>query len=76
MTAKVENLCARKRTKQIVVDAGERACINCVWYEQHYRQNRGNVAMWVPVCAGWCLRQDRPKGPLTRPCRNFAQERQ
>ena len=41
MTAKVENYCAHKRTRQVSIETSERACINCIWFEQHYRPNRG-----------------------------------
>lgn len=74
MTTKVESYCASKRMRQVVVDAAERACINCIWYEQYYRRNRGNLGGWVPACAGWCLRQDKAKGPLARPCREYERE--
>lgn len=49
MTAKVENYCAQKRNRSISVNASERACVNCIWYDQYYRQTRGNVSAWVPT---------------------------
>lgn len=69
--AKVENLAMSKRDRRIVFSAKERRCINCIWYEQYYRANRGNVALWVPVCAGNCLLQDKAYSPFKAACKCF-----
>ena len=76
MIAKVENYCAQKQNtgKQIVVDAGEKVCLNCIWYEPYYRQNRGNIQMWVPTCSGYCILRDKQRGPLCQPCKDFEKE--
>lgn len=74
MTAKVENYCAHKQTKSVPVDTGERVCLNCIWYEQFHRQNRGNIRAWVPTCYGYCILKDTLKGPLYRPCKDFERE--
>ncbi len=74
MTAKVENFCMTKRIKSISVDSSERACVNCIWYEQHYRKNRGNVSAWVPTSIGYCLLRDVMRGALRGPCGNFERE--
>ena len=76
MTAKVENYCTSQRDSvQIVhVDRGTRACINCIWYEQYHRQNRGNVRLWVPVDAGHCILHDRQRGPLRGACKDYETE--
>lgn len=71
MTAKVENYCQNKRTSVVTVDQTERACINCIWYEQYYRRNRGNIVSWVPTCIGYCILKDQRRGPLRQPCRKF-----
>lgn len=71
-TAKVENLCAYKRTQGISVDESIRACINCGYYEQYYRKSRGNVRGWVPTSAGYCLLKDCHRGPLRQACKEFA----
>lgn len=71
MPAKVENLCKRKKTRNISVDSSERACVNRIWYEQHYRQNRGNVQLWVPISTGYCLLKDKPRRALMPPCRKY-----
>ncbi len=73
MTAKVENYCAKThfRSKMIVVEGGEKVCINCAWYQQHYRDNRGNLDQRIPINSGCCILLDRPRGPLCRPCRDF-----
>jgi hypothetical protein len=74
MTAKVENLCATKKTRSISVDIGERACINCIWYEQHYRPGRGNVSALVPTSMGYCLLKDGARGALRQPCKSYETE--
>ena len=74
MTAKVENYCATKQMKRVSVDTGEKVCINCIWYEQHYRRNRGNIQGWTPTCYGFCLQMDRLRGPLCRSCKKFETE--
>ena len=71
MTAKVENLCMKKKSHTITVDTNERACINCIWYEQHYRMNRGNVVLYVPLSKGYCLLNDCDRGALRQPCGKF-----
>lgn len=74
MTAKVENFYAQKFTKNIPVDTGEKVCLNCIWYEQYYRRNRGNIQMWVPTCSGYCILRDKQRGPLCQPCKDFEKE--
>lgn len=69
--AKVENLAMSKQVRKIAVDAKTRRCINCIWYEQYYRANRGNVVGWVPVCAGNCLLQDKAYSPFKAACKCF-----
>ncbi len=74
MEAKVENYRFEHRrgtTRSISVDIGERACIHCIWYEQYYHQNRGNIAAWVPTSTGYCLRHDQQRGALRQPCRDY-----
>ena len=69
--AKVENFCMRKHTKSISIDNGERACINCIWYEQYYREGRGNVATWVPTSTGYCLLTDQSRGAMGQTCDKY-----
>lgn len=71
MTAKVENHCATLRTKSISVNRDERACVNCIWFEQYYREGRSNVRCYVPVCSGYCLLHEQSKRPMTQPCKQF-----
>ena len=72
-SAKVENYCLQRTgtTKGINVDIGTRACINCIWYEQYFRQNRGNVRAWAPTDTGYCLLHDRRRGALRQPCKDY-----
>ena len=74
MTAKVENYCIGKRSKLLYVDADVRACVNCIWYEQYYRKNRGNVSSWVATSTGYCLLNDEKRGPMRQPCRSYERE--
>lgn len=72
MTAKVESYCLQnKRVHTITVDTAERACINCIWYEQHFRKSRTNIAGWIPTCTGYCILHDEQRGPLRQPCKKF-----
>ncbi len=71
MSAKVENFCIHLKEKAISVDASERACINCIWYEQYYRKGRGNVVSWVPTSTGHCLLADQSRGALRQPCEKY-----
>lgn len=74
LTAKVENYCYQHRrgtVKSITVDIGTRACINCIWYEQYYHQNRGNVYGFVPTDTGYCLLRDQRRGTMRQPCKDY-----
>ena len=74
LEAKVENYRFQHRrgsTRSISVECGVRACINCIWYEQYYHQNRGNISAWVPTSTGYCLRHDQQRGVLRQPCKNY-----
>lgn len=75
MVAKVEGFCAQKFGKSIAVDSGKRACINCIWYEQYFRQNRGNIRAWVATSCGYCLLRDEQRGPLRQPCKDYETEK-
>lgn len=74
MTAKVANVCIGKHTRIINVDSTERACINCIWYEQYFRRGRGSVKTWVPTSIGYCLLKDAGRGALRQPCSSYEVE--
>ncbi len=74
MTAKVQNFCMSKQTKSINVESSEQACINCIWYEQYYREKRGNVKMLVPISIGLCLLNDEIRRALEQPCSEYEKE--
>lgn len=57
--------------KSVYVDIGTRACVNCIWYEQYFHKNRGNVACWVPTSTGYCILRDQQRGALRKPCRDY-----
>ncbi|MCI8525762.1 MAG: hypothetical protein HFF17_07550 [Oscillospiraceae bacterium] len=73
MTAKVENYLADRHntTQGINVEIGTRACINCIWYEKHYRENRGNIRLYVPISTGYCLLHEQNRGALRQPCKDY-----
>lgn len=73
MSAKVENYCSQHTfgTKSICVERTERACINCIWFEQHYRMNRGNIKIYTPISSGYCLLHEQRKGAMTKPCKDY-----
>lgn len=73
MPAKVESYCLQhgSGTKSITIEGSERACINCIWYEPHYRENRGNIKAYIPVSSGYCLRREQNRGALRQPCKDY-----
>lgn len=73
MTAKVENYLMNQRgtVKSMAVDIGTRACVHCIWYDQYYHQNRGNISGWVPTCLGYCLLHDQQRGAMRKPCKDY-----
>lgn len=74
MVAKVENYCIKRNDKSIHVNSSERACLNCIWYEQYYRKNCGNIKMWVPTSTEYCLLKNCRRGALKQGCKNFETE--
>lgn len=72
-SAKVENYCLQRVSgaKSINVDGGEHVCINCIWYQQYFRENRGNIRMYTPISSGYCLLHEQKKGAMTQPCKDF-----
>ena len=61
---KVENLCVKMPARSVSINSSERVCLNCIWYEQYFRQSRSTIQSWVPVSKGFC-------GPLRQPCRDY-----
>lgn len=72
---KVEHLALSRRNKSISVNSSERACINCIWYEQYYHESRTNVRCKVPTSSGYCILHEQFRGPLRQPCREFEKEK-
>jgi len=77
-TAKVENyLTAQRKTiHAIAVDSGAKACVNCIWYEKHYQENRGNISYMLIASTGYCLRRSQQCGALRKPCADFENRNQ
>lgn len=73
MAAKVENYCIQhnSRSKSIVIEGSERACINCIWYDPYFHENRGNIAGRVRTSLGWCIRREQLRGALHQPCKHY-----
>lgn len=73
ITAKVENYCLQHRfgTKSITIEGSERACINCIWYDQYFHENRGNIMAKVSASFGYCLRCRRQVSALRQPCKDY-----
>lgn len=72
-TAKFENFVLNHRSgnQSVAVNSSERVCVNCIWYEQYFRQNRGNVYGWTPTSTGYCIFNECMRGPLRQPCKYF-----
>ncbi|MBS7224396.1 MAG: hypothetical protein KH050_03475 [Clostridiaceae bacterium] len=68
---RLEKLYMQQKVSHINADQTERICVNCAFYEQYYRKNRGNVAGWVPTSIGYCLLCQCRKGALCPACKNF-----
>ncbi len=73
MSPKVENHIASNHmaNRSVTVEHDARACVNCIWYEQYFRHNRGNVVGWIPTSTGYCLRNEQKRGALRKPCKDF-----
>lgn len=73
MTAKVEDYCIHHsfQTKRMYVDGSTPACVNCIWYEQYHRENRGPGNGWVPTCYGFCLLHESQRGAMEKPCKEY-----
>ena len=76
MTAKVENLSIKRLEKPVYVSRSEKVCVNCIWYEQYYRKNRGNVALWIPTDKGYCILREISRTAMHEPCRSFENEKE
>ena len=71
---RVEKVALGRRNQIISVNSGERACINCIWYERYYRENRGNIQHRVLTSTGYCLLHEQQRGALRQPCKDFEKE--
>lgn len=73
--AKAANLAESRGCKHVVIDRSARACLNCQYYEQYWRQNRGNTMGWTPTECGYCLLKECGRGALRQPCKDFLPHR-
>ncbi len=73
LVPKVENYCSLNNSgaKSVIVEGTERACINCIWYDPYYHENRGNVKGKVRTSLGWCILNKERRGALRQPCKDF-----
>lgn len=70
LAAKVEDYCLRHSSggKCLVVEGKERVCVNCIWYDSYYHDNRGNIAGRMRTTLGWCILREQLRGALRGPC--------
>lgn len=73
MVAKVENYCLQHNfgTKVVYIEGSERACVNCIWYDPYYHENRGNIYGRVWASFGYCLQCKKQRGALRQPCKDY-----
>ncbi len=69
--AKVENYLECKKEKLVHIGGEVRGCINCIWFEQHYRRNRGNIYGFIPLVDGQCILTDEKHYVLDKPCKRY-----
>lgn len=69
--AKRENTAMNLSGCSIHINRSERRCVNCTYYEQYFRQNRGNLYGWVATCDGYCMKHECKRGALRQPCKDF-----
>lgn len=61
-------------TKQIIIGAGERVCLNCQHYDRYLREMDvpGESYKKLTVTStGYCMVLGRQRGALRRPCRDY-----
>lgn len=73
-SAEAEIQAESRRTKMVVIDHTERACINCQRYEPYMRENRGNIACRYLTSKGYCLQWEEEKSALHPVCGKFLKE--
>lgn len=73
-SVEAEILADSRRTKMVVIDHTERACINCQRYEPYMRENRGNIACRYLTSKGYCLQWEEEKSALHPVCGKFLKE--
>ena len=74
MSREIEVLFNKRETNHVVVNGAERYCVNCVYFEQYYRKNRGNVYGWVGTSSGYCVLREQAKSAMAQPCCKFRRE--
>lgn len=70
-TAQAENLAESRKARSVTIETSARACINCQYYEQYYRKNRGNICGWIPTSTGYCLLKECRREALWQTCKDF-----
>lgn len=63
-----------RKARRVTIETSARACINCQYYEQYFRSNRGNTYGWVPTDTGYCLLNECRRGALRQPCKEFLRQ--
>lgn len=70
-TAAFENQAYSLKTQSISVNGSEKACINCQYFEQYFRRNRGNVRGWMGTSKGYCILKEEERCAMAQPCIDF-----
>lgn len=71
MGVKFELLARERKLRHISVNGSERRCVNCEYFEQYYRRNRGNVCGWAEISKGYCLLEEHEKFAFAEACTKF-----
>ncbi len=61
-------------TKQIIIGAGERVCLNCNRYQRYMREIDVPGEIYKKMIAtntGYCTALERQRGALCQPCKGF-----
>ena len=60
--------------KTVSVDATERVCLNCIYYEQYAKQVRSDLTEWMATHKGHCLLKHRERMALRKPCAEYIKD--
>lgn len=73
---KAAMLAESRKTRSVAIETSARACINCQYFDPHYRRARGNVSTWVVTDTGYCLLKECRRGALRQTCKDFLKQKE